>query len=398
MPIYRYKVYNENYEMTAGLVEAKNTGDVFNRLTKFYVVDIEEQKEKNSLFSFLYRVTQKDIARFSSSLSNLLKAGIPILSAINIITSETLNRKMRVILNKIKSDLEKGLPLSYSLGKFPLSFSELYITTVKIGEETGKIAEVLKGLFNHIQQEIDLKRKIKTALTYPVLLVSVLVFVSVFLIYFVFPRYAIFYKHLGAKLPVITRFFIFLPDFFKINSINFLGLLLFFLFLFLFFSKTYTGRRLFDRFRMKLFIFGPLYKKINISLFCESLEMLVQSGIDILSSLKIATGPVYSPIVKDSIERADISLRNGDSLSNSLRKTGVFPSMITGIIGIGEETGNLDEQLRNILDIYNEEIDNTLKNLTTILEPIMLVIVAGFVLIVALALYLPIFNLLQIIK
>lgn len=398
MPKYKYKVYKETGEVLEGIIETESIDSVYKRFSDgFYISEISELRERKALFDFFTIIKRQEIYNFSLNLSNILKSGIPIISGIDVLISETNNIKMKKILRKIRSDLEKGNQLSYSLGKFPRYFDQLFITVVKVGETSGNLAEVLKKLSEHIKSEMELKRKLKTTLLYPSIILTMIILVSIFLIIFVFPKFSAFYKSVGAELPKITKFFISLPEILKFH-LTFLIFLFIIFFVFYLFKKTEIGRKIMDVIRIKIPIFGPLYKKINITLFCESLSILVKSGVGILPSLKISAETLPSYIYKNEINKAIKKIREGENLSYNLRKSKYFPAIVPEMIKVGEETGNIEESLDNIQEIYNNEIDNTLKNLTTILEPILLVIVAGFVLVVALALYLPIFNLIKVIK
>ncbi|MCM8833181.1 MAG: type II secretion system F family protein [Candidatus Omnitrophica bacterium] len=398
MAIYQYKVFNTiSGELLSGVMECESEFEVLNKFNRnFLIIEVKKKKEKR--FFSLQRITKNEIALLTKNLSIILKAGLPILSAIDILIKENPKTKIQKLLKKIRSDLSEGQELSYSLGKFPNYFNRVYVTVVKVGEKSGNLAEVLERIYLYLNREINLKKKIRTAMFYPTIVILVMVVVLGFFVFFIFPKYEKFYRSLNIELPKITKFFMGLPTIFHQLFIYLLVTIPIFILFIHIFGKLNFIKTFFDGIKMKLPIFGPLYKKINVSFYCESLEMLLNSGVGILSSIKIAQETVPSIIIRKQLTEVEKIVREGKGLSVALKQKTLFPILVSALIGVGETIGDIESYLRDISEIYNEEVDNTLRNLTTIIEPFLLIIIGGVVLSIALALYLPIFNLVKYIK
>jgi len=395
--LYEYKVIDENGNILNGTIEAKLEDDVFEKFKRYYIVKISPvYKGYITKERYYGRLKKSEIARFFSDLSNLLNAGVPLLASLNILFEETQNKRLKKVLNRAIIEVEKGNNLSVALGKFK-TFDRFCITAIKVGEESGKIVEILSSLSEHMKKENDMRSKVKSALTYPFIVVFVMSCVLLLFIFFVFPKFALFYKSINAELPLITKIILALPIILKRNFLYPVFLIIFLYIVYLI-SRLYRFRKYFDNLRFRLPIFGPLYRKINIYFFSQYLKFLVESGVPILPSLNIAKEIVSSVNMKEAIEKSENYLRSGNSLSTSLKNYGYFPLSIIRIIKVGEETGNLETSLNDIIELYGKEIDATLNNLSAIIEPFVLVVLGLFVGLIALSLYLPIFNLIKYLR
>ena len=386
---YKCKILDESGNIFLKTIEAKSENEVIDRFKNEIIIEIIPIKEKVE-----YKVNLKkiELQRLFSQLSNLLYSGIPILSAFKIIEEESENRKIKKIAKLISNELQKGETLSKALGKF--KFDRFYITTIKVGEETGRLPEILNNLSTHIEKEINLRRKIKSSLTYPFIVILGIIGVLSLFIFYVFPKFEIFYKSINVELPLITKIVFGIPKILK----KWFILLIFIGVFFYLISRFYLIKKFFDNIRFKIPIFGPLYRKINIYFFSQYFKILIESGVGIISSINIIKEVINSINIRESIEKVDESIRSGNPLSLSLKKSIFFPSNVINVIKIGEETGLIEKAFEDIMKFYGKEIETTLNNLTIILEPVIIIVLGFFVGIIALSLYLPIFNLIKTIR
>jgi type IV pilus assembly protein PilC len=388
--LYKCKILDESGNVVLRTIEAGSESEVIDKFKNDVIIEISPIKEKSE---YKGKILKKiELQRLFSQLSSLLYSGIPILGAFRIIEEESENKKIKKIANLISIELQKGETLSRALGKF--KFSRFYITTIKVGEETGRLPEILNELSEHLQEEIDMRRKIKSSLIYPFIVILGIIGVLYLFIFYVFPRFEIFYKSINAELPLITKIVFGIPKILKKWT-----LLPIFVAVFLYFiSRFYIIKKFFDKIRFKIPIFGPLYRKINIYFFSQYLKILIESGVGIISSINIVKEVVDSINIREALEKTDRFLRSGNPLSISLKNSPFFSLNVVNIIKIGEETGSLEKSLGDITKFYGKEIETTLNNLTTILEPFIIIILGFFVGIIALSLYLPIFNLIKAIR
>jgi type IV pilus assembly protein PilC len=386
---YKCKIIDENGNILLRTIEAKDENEIIEKFKNDIIVEITPIKEK-----IRYKIGLKkiELQRLFSQLSNLLYSGIPILGAFKIIEEESENRKIKKFAKFISDELQKGETLSKALGKF--KFDRFYITTIKVGEETGRLPEILNDLSEHLEKEIDMRRKIKSSLIYPFIVILGIIGVLSLFIFYVFPKFEIFYKSINAELPLITKIVFGIPKILK----KFILLPIFFIIFIYLISRFYIIKKFFDKIRFKVPIFGPLYRKINIYFFSQYFKILIESGVGIISSINIVKEVVDSINIRESIEKVDKFVRGGNPLSVSLKNSTFFPLNVINIIRIGEETGSLEKSFEDIMKFYGKEIETILNNLTNILEPVIIIILGFFVGTIALSLYLPIFNLIKAIK
>ena len=345
------------------------------------------------------RIRKKDIATFSRQLTILLEAGLPLVQALSGLTEDVEeNRAMRSVIMDIEEKVSEGKSLSEALSSYPGIFSPLFINMIRAGESSGTLEKVLGELCELTEKEVAFRSKLRGVLAYPVLVAVIGAGIVSFLLAVVLPTLTRIFADINVALPRPTRILISTGDFFR----GFWWLVLIgIIAIFLGFSrigKTVSGRKVYDRTKLRLPVVGKLVLKSAISRFCRTLGTLITSGVPILSSLDIARNVVGNNVLSESIERARQDVKEGASITNPLRKEGIFPPFVLRLISSGEESGRLEEMLFKVADTYDDEVSATVTVLSSLLEPIMVILMGIVVGFIVLAILLPIFEMNQIIR
>ncbi|MEW6408977.1 MAG: type II secretion system F family protein [Nitrospirota bacterium] len=339
------------------------------------------------------KVKDKDIVIFTRQFATMIDAGLPLVQCLDILEKQTENKMLAKALGEIKTEVESGATYADALRKYPKIFNDLYVNMVAAGETGGILDTILNRLSQYIEKAMKLKKKVKGAMIYPSVIISVAIIVVAVIMVFVVPTFARMFKEMGGTLPMPTQLVINISDF--IAGIGGLIILLTIVASIVFivqFRRTPKGKRTFDDIMLKMPIFGILIKKIAVAKFTRTLGTLISSGVSIMDALEITAKTAGNKIVEEAVIKTRIAVSEGKTLSEPLIKTGVFPPMVTQMISVGESTGGLDTMLGKIADFYDDEVDNAVANLTAMLEPMLMIylgITVGFIVI---AMYLPIFK------
>ena len=400
MPAFAYKAKGLDGNVVEGVVEASEQRGATERLRsqKLVILEIAEKTPSplDAITGFFKRkgkVTAKDLVLFSRQLSTLVGAGVPIVQGLAILESQAENPAFKEVLGAIRADIEGGLSISDALKKHPDAFPELYTSMIKAGELGGILDTILERLTAYLENNEGLKAKVKSAMMYPIIVLSICGIVTVFLMVFVIPTFKNIFASFGAELPFLTQMFINLSDFTKqffplIIASPFVGIKLFTKF-----YKTPAGQKWCDRQSLKLPIFGPILKKVAVAKFTRTLGTLIKSGVPIMQALETVAATAGNVIISDAILATRESIREGGHISDPLKKSGVFPNMVTSMISVGEETGSLDVMLGKIADFYDMEVDAAVKGLTSLIEPIIIVVMGVLIGTLVIAMFLPMFGL-----
>ena len=389
-------------EVITGIAEGADPEAVAAEFSaKGYIpVRIEERKAalKPSGLALFGRVKDEDIIVFSRQLATLIKAGISFLKGLDTLREQTSNRKLKAIIEEIRVEIERGSSFSEAISRFPKVFSPLYINMIKVGEESGVLDDILERLATLLEHERMTRAMIKAAMRYPLFVVFAITFAFFFLTAFVVPKFAALYHSSKVLLPLPTRILIFLN-----RAITgywpFLGALMAgVFFLIRGYIKTPPGRWNWDRLKLKTPIIGPIVEKAVISRFARVFSTLYRSGIPMLHSLDIVSGTLGNVIMSRAVDIIKEDVREGKGLSEPMQKSGAFPPMVIQMVAVGEETGALDEMLTKVSDYYDLEVDYAIKNLSTTIEPVLIVLLAGAVLFLALGIFLPIWDMISVMK
>jgi type IV pilus assembly protein PilC len=355
-------------------------------------------KEKGKLFGLdltFGSVSTRDLVVFTRQLSTMIDAGLPLVRGLDIIASQHPNQKFKQIIVRVKEDVEAGSTFADSLAKHPKVFSNLYTQLIKAGETGGVLDVILQRLANYLEKMDSIKRKIKGAMIYPSIVISVAVLVLAIVIIFVVPVFAEMFKDMGTTLPGLTQLVVDISFFTRHNILYILIAIAAMFFLIGFgYNRSFRVRRLFDAFLLRLWLVGPLLLKTVIARFCRTLATLTAGGIAILDGLEITAKASGNIITEEAILEARKGVSEGQTLAEPLAtRPKLFPPMVVQMISVGEQTGALEDMLNKIADFYEEEVDIAVASLLSALEPLMITVLGATVGVIVVSMYLPMFKL-----
>ncbi len=382
-----------------GEMDAPSRSAVLARLRQMQIQPIPNRiKEKGKLFGLNFAfgsISTRDLVIFTRQLSTMIDAGLPLVRGLDIIASQHPNQKFKQIIVRVKEDVEAGSTFSDSLAKHPKVFSNLYTQLIKAGETGGVLDVILQRLASYLEKMDSIKRKIKGAMIYPAVVISVAIMVLAIVIIFVVPVFAEMFKDMGTTLPALTQLVVDISFFTRHNILYILIAIAAIFFLTGFsYSKSYKIRRLFDAFLLKLWLVGPLMLKTIIARFCRTLATLTAGGIAILDGLEITAKASGNIITEEAILEARKAISEGQMLAEPLMaRPKLFPPMVVQMISVGEQTGALEDMLNKIADFYEEEVDIAVASLLSALEPLMITVLGATVGVIVVSMYLPMFKL-----
>ena len=402
MPVYVYRAKDQSGNTVKGEVESNSRVQLFKKLsdTGYFVCSIKLKDKK--FFDRISSLGQKpkaaDLIIFTRQLSTLLDAGIPINTSLGMISDQIENQRLAQAVQKIRADIEAGANLGEALRKFPELFNSTYISMVEAGETGGMISESLNRLATLSEVIHERKNKIKSALTYPVILMAAAALAVAFLVTVVFPLFARIFSRANVPLPLPTAVLI------KISQIASSYWWIFFLGAFIlstvigYYLKTETGRWNLDKLKLKLPLFGNLFRKSSISYFAHTFQAVYKSGIPLTNSLDIVSRVVGNKVISKAIQDARNRVSEGQGIADSLRETGQIPSLPLHMISVGEESGRLDDMLGKIAQYYDRDVDYTIGKLTESIQPILMVVMGLVVAFMYMALIMPMLQMLKVIR
>jgi type IV pilus assembly protein PilC len=389
-------------ELRKGQMEADNEDAVQTRLRSQQLVPTKVKKKGKGIAfpSWGTGVGQKDIVTFTRLFATMIDAGLPIVQCLDILATQTDNPRFGIILRDVKATVEQGSTFSEALRRHPKVFDTLFSNLVQAGEVGGILDTILNRLAVYIEKNMKLKRQLRGAMVYPSSVLIVFVAVLCVLLGFVIPSFKEMFKEFGSKteLPGITKMVIFASEFFVHNILYVLVLAIGAGFGISQFYKTANGKRFIHKMMLKAPIMGPTLRTIAVARFTRTLGTLLSSGVPILDALDIVAKTAGNVVVEEGIMFTRARISEGKNMAEPLLSTGVFPPMVVQMVGVGEQTGALDQMLNKIADFYEEEVDVAVAALTSLIEPVMMVGIGGTVGVVLIAMYMPIFSLAGAIK
>jgi type IV pilus assembly protein PilC len=401
---YAYKVRDRQGKMLEGTLEAESTTLVANKLRQMGYVPIAIDKAagaglKTELKLFGPKKPKlKDISVFSRQFATMINSGLSLLRSLYILSDQTDNEGLRNVIVEVRQDVEKGASLSQALAKHPKVFSKLYVSMVKSGEVGGVLDSVLLRLSDTIEKQVELRGKIKSALTYPVAVLGLVLCIVAAMLLFIVPIFKGLYDDLGGTLPLPTRILLMvsgiLTKFFPIVLLLMVGAA----WLFRRWIATEGGRRKWDAFKLRVPVLGPLVQKTALTRFASTLSALLRSGVPILEALDIVAETVSNTVMADAVHEVQVAVKGGESIHKPLTNHKVFPPMVVQMMAVGEETGALDEMLEKIGKFYEQEVEATVDALTSLLEPALIVVLGGAVGGMVISLYMPMFNIIKLVQ
>ncbi|MER3536447.1 MAG: phytochrome sensor protein [Thermus sp.] len=398
MPVYQYKARDRQGRLVEATLEAEDLRTAARLLRErgFFVTEIKEPGRGLGAEVRLPALERgpglKDLAIFSRQLATMLSAGLTLLQSLSILEKQTENKKFREIIRKIRLDVEGGSSFSEALAKHPL-FSRLYVNLVRAGETSGGMDQILDRIATFLEKELELRGKIRSAMTYPTIVFVFAVGVAYFLLTGIVPQFAQILTDLGSELPLLTRFLIALSELLRKSTPFLLLLAVALFFAYRQYYKTEQGRRVIDRIKLRLPVFGNLNRKTAIARFSRTLALLLSSGVNILEALEIVKGTAGNKVVEEILEETRLRVQGGDPLNLTLAKHPfVFPPMVSSMVAIGEETGALEALLTKIADFYEREVDQAVASLTAAIEPLMIIFMGAIVGMIVAGMFLPLFK------
>ncbi|WP_017325002.1 type II secretion system F family protein [Synechococcus sp. PCC 7336] len=372
------------------------------RRSGVYVRDISEVKrgfDLGQLELSMGSIEVRDKAVFSRQFAALINAGVSMVRSLTIMTEQTDNPKMRKYLTSVKSEVESGKNLSDAIRPYPDAFDGLYCAMVQAGEVGGVLDEVLQRLAKLLEDVDRLQRQIKSAMTYPVTVLVLAVLVFLGMVIFILPTFESIYEELGGELPAFTQFFLTLSEFLR-SPIVIVGTIVMIVagtFAFKQFYRTPAGRESVDALMLKLPLFGDLIRKSSVARFCRTFGSLSRSGVPVLTSLEIVRDTAGNRVIANAVDSSRTAIAAGNPIAPALGRAKVFPVMAVQMISVGEETGELDQMLEKTAEFYELEVEQAVKSLTSLMEPIMIAVLGGMVGTIIVAMYLPMFNLFELV-
>ncbi len=396
MPKFKYIAKNEDAVTVTGKVAAENEEAVIKELRKrsLIVISIDEIKEgglKNLSFG-QNKVNGDDLVIFTRQLATMIEAGIPILQSLEALEEQATQPFFKGVISAVREDVAVGNSLSKAFGKHSNVFDTLFVSMVQAGETGGALNALLDRIAGYMEKTLKLKRKVKSAMVYPAVVVSMAIMITLLLLIKVVPTFKEIYDSLGQELPAMTQILINISQNVRSGFLWMIGLLFLLFFVFINYRKTQAGSLQIDKIILNLPIFGPLIQKVAISRFSRTLATLIQSGVPILVSLEIVGRSSGSRVIEVVTQDLCHHIREGESISGPLAKSNVFPSMVVRMISVGEKTGKLETMLTKIAEFYEDQVDAAVSGLTSMIEPLIigaLGIIVGFIVI---ALFLPIMR------
>jgi type IV pilus assembly protein PilC len=400
---FTYKARNRRGEVLQDQVEGLDTMSVVSSLRQqgLLVIDVKEQgAAQRDLFEPFKKVKLGDIVVFTRQFATMINAGLPIVRSLYVLSEQTENKKLKDTVDAVRKDVEAGLSLSEALDKYPKVFSRLYVEMVRAGEIGGILDGVLLRIADQLENEQELRRKVKSAMTYPTVVLILAILAASFMLVFIVPIFAKMFEDLGGTLPLPTRVAMGLSDI--LTSI--FGVFVYAgmgaaVFGFLRWKKTENGRRIWGRISLRLPAkIGDVLQKVALARFARTLGTLSAAGVPILQALEITATSSGNWVIENALLKSRDAIREGIPIYKPLESEPVFPLMVTRMIAVGEETGDVDGMLGKIADFYESEVDATVKALTSIIEPLMIVVVGGIVGGIIIAMYLPMFKIFELVE
>jgi type IV pilus assembly protein PilC len=400
---FAYKVRDKAGKMISGTLEADSQSLVVSKLKQMGLSPLLIEEQKNNLgkkelhMPWGGRVKSKDLAVFSRQFATMINSGLSLLRALNILSEQTDNSKLAETVAVVRTDIESGSSLSAAMAKHPKVFKRLYVAMIRAGEIGGVLDGVLMRLAENLEKEVALKQKIKSAMTYPTVVFSMVLLILAGMLMFVVPTFKNLYKDLGGVLPLPTRVLIGASDTAKKFWYIVVAMIVGSAIGIRKWIRTDNGRGAWDAMKLKVPVFGSLVHKTGLSRFSRTLSVLMKSGVPILQSLDIVKETVNNAVLSSAVADVALSVKEGESIARPLERHAVFPPMVVQMIAVGEETGALDTMLGKIADFYDQEVEATVEALTSLIEPILIAVMGVAVGGMVVSLYMPMFNIINLI-
>ncbi len=402
MAIYNYKARDRHGKLIVGRVESNSSISAEKQIEELKLIPISVEEAASfswgDLLPVFQNISKKDVIVFSRQLATLYQSGVPLTKSLDSLTEFARNKKFKDILIEVKKDVESGQSLSKSFARHPKVFSEIYVNMVEVGETSGLLYDILVRLALLMEKDMAVKAKVKSATFYPKIVVSAIIIAVVILVGFVIPKFAMLYKSFNVPLPLETRILVAISNFFVsfwyivlISAVALIAGIKIYL-------NSSSGRLWWDEHKLKIPIFGSIFYKSMMSQFTRIFGLLFQSGLPVNRAFELIRNAVNNKFFTNKIDDIQSDVTRGESITNSFKNSKIFSGIIIQMVSVGEETGHIDEMLGKVADYFDEDLDHQLGMLQASIEPVLLMIIFGMVLFLALAIYLPIIDVINFAK
>lgn len=393
MKKFKYKAMKNDGTKTTGEYEANSRDDVMEMITSngYYPLKVEEVIESATI-SINRKIKVKEISIFCRQMYTMLDAGVPLINALNLMSTQVTNKHLVEIVKELEEDVRKGEMLSNSMRKFPEAFPTLLTSMVESGEASGNLDEMFLRMSTHFEKENKINNKVKAAMIYPIILAIVGVAALAVVMIFVMPTFVSLFESSGSELPVATRMLIGISDFMSKHFIMVIGILIAIIAGIIVYSKTESGIYFFAKLKITFPLIKDLNRKMIVSRFTRTLSTLLASGVSLVESLPIVSAVLNNVIAEDEVLKIRERVVKGEGLSTPIEDCELFPPMLSSMVRIGEESGALDDMLNKTADFYDEEVEQAIQTLTSMLEPIMIIIMGLVIGFMVIALMLPLYG------
>ncbi len=405
MSQFTYKVRDDTGRVVEGEIEADSSALVQRRLVElgYTPISITEQKKSAlkaeiTLPSFGSGVKLKDVAVFSRQFASMINGGLSLMRSLGVLADQTENPRLASVIREVSDDVEGGQSLSVALGQHPKVFNRLFVSMIRAGETGGVLDSVLEQLADTIEKQVALRAKVKSALTYPVAILALVILVLIGMLIFVVPIFAGMYDQMGGTLPTPTRVLVSLSDLVKSYVVVLIVLAGGAGYGFKRWTGTEQGRVAWDKAKLKMPIFGGLIHKTAVTRFARTLESLLRAGVPILEALDITRETVGNAKMEEAVADIHQRVRGGEEMNAAMRDNPIFPPMVTQMVAVGEESGSIDNMLDKVALFYEREVEATVDSLTSLLEPLLIMVLGGSIGGMVVALYMPMFNLINLVE
>lgn len=394
MPLFDYKGKTVGGAAVAGQLKAKDRRDL-ERILRSKKVLVTEASPKSTRLSFKLggkRIKKVHISRFTRQFATMIGAGLPMVQCLEILAQQMESSELRKVVGQVKESVQSGTTLSEALSRHKKVYDDLYVNMVEAGELGGALDVILVRLANYREKADALARKVRGALVYPSVVVTVATLVTFIMLRFIVPVFAKMFMGVGAQLPAPTQMILGISGF--LQSYMWVMVMLFLAAVagLRFYYKTEDGHLNIDKLLLKLPVIGQVLRKSAVARFTRTLGTLLSSGVSILDALDITAKTAGNRVIQNAVKRSVVSIAQGDTVTQPLKETGVFPPMVTQMIAVGEKTGGLDDMLNKIADFYEEEVDTAVAALTSLIEPVIIVVMGAVIGFILIAMYLPMFD------
>ncbi len=412
MPFFRYTVKDKNGTTLQDSMEASDEKSLVDSLRKqsLSIISVVQEKEKKSSPQKGASKDAQNITRggsrgsvklaelvlFTRQLATMIQSGIPLMQSFDILSEQTENRQFKKIITQVKESISAGSSLSDAMAKHPKAFSTLFVNMVKAGESSGALDDIMERLASYLEKTDSLIRKVRSAMIYPLVVSIMAVLITLVLMLKVVPVFKSIFADFGGELPLPTQVLIQVSDLLIHTFFVWFSAAVGAVFLARKYLKTDKGQLYFDEFKLKMPVFGSIFRKVAVSKFTRTLATLIKSGVPILGALEIVAKTSGNRVIENAVVKVRISIREGENITDPLAKSRVFPPMVVRMISVGEQTGELEKMLTKIADFYDDQVDAAVSGLTSIIEPLVIAFLGVFIGGIVICMFLPIFKLSQL--